>query len=82
MVLKVLENSTWETAGKRVQIFLGQLKGNPQVDSKTMLTMELVETVYELPVNLHIRACTQEELAYNCKVIVKETFKIYNLKQI
>src|SRR5829696_768067 len=57
-----------------------QLKGSPQVDRKTMLTMELVETVNELPVNLHILACTLEELGYNCKVIAKETFKVHNLK--
>jgi len=57
-----------------------QLKGNPQVGRKTMLTIELVETVNELPVNLHILTCTLEELAYNCRIIVKETFKLHNLK--
>jgi hypothetical protein len=57
-----------------------QLKGHPHVDRKTMLTMELMETVNQLPVNLHILACTLEELAYNCKIIAKETFKFYNLK--
>ena len=57
-----------------------QMKGNPQVDRKSMLTIELVETVYELPVNLHILSCTLDELAYNCKIIAKETFKLYNLK--
>lgn len=58
-----------------------QLKGNPIVDEKAVLTIDLVETVNELPVNLNILGCTLEELAYNCKVIVKETFKICNLKQ-
>ena len=57
-----------------------QMKGNAQVDRKTMLTIELVETVNELPVNLHILACTLEELAYNCRIITKEAFKLYNLK--
>ena len=59
-----------------------QLKGNPQVDRKTVLTIELVETVNELPVNLHILACTLEELAYNCRIITKEAFKLHNLKTI
>ena len=56
-----------------------QLKGSPDLD-QTMLTMELEETVNGLPVNLQILACTLEELAYNTKIIVKETFKFLNLK--
>lgn len=58
-----------------------QLKGNPTVDEKTVLTIDLVETVNGLPLNLNILGCTLEELAYNCRVITKETFKLYNLKQ-
>ena len=58
-----------------------QLKGNPDIDLKTMLTMELEETVNGLPVNLQMRACTLEELAHNTKIIVKETFKLLNLKE-
>ena len=57
-----------------------QMKGSPQVDRKTMLTIELVETVNELPVNLHILACTLEELAFNCRIITREVFKLHNLK--
>jgi len=55
------------------------LKGNPDVD-QTMLTMELEETVNGLPVNIQMLACTLEELAHNTKIIVKETFKLLNLK--
>ena len=58
-----------------------QLKGSPDVDLKTMLTMELEETVNGLPVNIQMLACTLEELAYNTKIIVKETFKLLNLKE-
>lgn len=58
-----------------------QLKGNPIVDEKTILTIDLVETVKGLPLNLNILGCTLEDLAYNCRVITKETFKLYNLKQ-
>ena len=58
-----------------------QLKGDPTVDEKTVLTIDFVETVNELPVNLNILGCTLEELAYNCKVIAKETFRICNLKK-
>ena len=56
-----------------------QFKGSP-VNEKTMLTIELMETVNELPVNLNILACTLEELADNTRIIVKETFKLHNLK--
>jgi hypothetical protein len=58
-----------------------QLRGSSVVDEKTMLTIDLVETIHDLPVNLHILACTLDELAHNCKIIAKETFKIFNLKQ-
>ena len=61
-----------------VEVFR-QLKGNPTVDEKTLLTIDLVETVNGLPLNLNILGCTLEELAYNCRVITKETFKFYNL---
>ena len=58
-----------------------QLKGSPDVDLKTMLTMELEETVNGLPVNLQMLGCTLEELANNTKIIVIETFKYLNLKE-
>ena len=58
-----------------------QLKGTARVDEKTMLTIDLVETVNGLPVNLHILGCTLEEVAVNCKIIAKETFKLLNLKR-
>ena len=58
-----------------------QLEGSPDVDMKTMLTMELEETVNGLPVNLQMLGCTLEELANNTKIIVKEKFKLLNLKE-
>jgi hypothetical protein len=45
-----------------------------------MLAMELMEAVNGLPVNLHMLGCTLEELAHNCKIITKETFKLHNLE--
>ena len=59
-----------------------QLKGTQKVNEKTVLTIEMMETVKGLPQNLHILGCTLEELAYNCKIITKETFKLRNLKYI
>ena len=58
-----------------------QLKGTSKVDEKTMLTIDLVETVNGLPVNLQILGCSLEDLTHNCKIIAKETFKLLNLKR-
>jgi hypothetical protein len=58
-----------------------QLKGDSRVDEKTMLTIDFVETVKGLPVNLQILGCTLEDVAHNCKILAKETFKLINLKQ-
>lgn len=59
-----------------------QLKGNNDVDENTMLTMELMETVLELPQNIQIISCSLEELAYNCRIITKETFRSINLEDL
>ena len=56
-----------------------QFKGSSVMDDSSMLTIDFRETINELPVNVHILACTLEELACNCKIIAKETFKIFNL---
>ncbi|HET9746157.1 MAG TPA: hypothetical protein VFP97_10605 [Chitinophagaceae bacterium] len=58
-----------------------QLNGTLVVNENTMLTIDLVETINELPVNLNILGCTLEEMAYNCKIMVKERFKLLNLKR-
>ena len=58
-----------------------QLKGDSRVDEKTMLTIDFVETVKGLPVNLQLLGCTLEDVAHNCKILAKETFKLLNLKR-
>ena len=67
---------------KEAKAIFRQLKGNSDVNETTMLTMELVETVNELPLNLLMLGCTLKELSDNCKIITKETFRIHNLKPI
>ncbi len=59
-----------------------QLKGDTSVDDKTMLTMELMETFNELPLNLKIKTCTLKELGDNCCLITKELFKTINLEEL
>lgn len=57
-----------------------QLKGSPDVNEQNFLSMELIETVKGLPVNLQIISCTLDELAHNCRAISKEVFNQANLK--
>ena len=57
----------------------GKLKGDKNTNEESILQMELTETKNELPLNIKIISCTLEELAENCKVIVKELFKYHNL---
>jgi hypothetical protein len=66
---------------KAANAIFKQLDGTPVINENTMLTIDLVETIDELPLNLNIIGCTLEEMAYNCKIMVKERFKLLNLKR-
>jgi hypothetical protein len=59
-----------------------KLKGSKRVDKNTILYMELMETKYELPQNIQMISCTLDELAENCKIITKETFKFFNMEEL
>ncbi|HQV56284.1 MAG TPA: hypothetical protein PLX17_12240 [Chitinophagaceae bacterium] len=59
-----------------------QLQGSSDVDENTMLSMELMETVRELPQNIRIISCSLEQLAFNCRIITKDTFKNINLEDL
>ncbi len=59
-----------------------QFKGSSDVDENSMLTMELMETFNELPLNLKIISCTLKELAENCSIIAKEMFKAIDLEEL
>lgn len=58
-----------------------KLKGSKKVEESNMLLMDLVETVDGLPVNMEMISCTLEELAENSKIITREVFKFYNMKE-
>jgi hypothetical protein len=64
------------------EALFNQLQGDTAVDDKTMLTIELMETMNDLPINLHIKSCTLKELADNCCLITKELFKSINLEDL
>lgn len=57
-----------------------QLEGSTDVAAGNFLSMELMETVAGLPVNLLLISCTLDELAANCRTISKELFNLVNLK--
>jgi len=57
------------------------LKGGVPADDASCLHMDFMETVGELPVCIKSICCTIDELACNCKVIAKEMFRTYYLKE-
>ncbi len=90
IVLNIRTSNGFESFGK---FFVGnkkkiaeaifvQLKGRKNVDEKTILQLDLVETIDGLPVNMTVISCSLDELAENCKLITKETFKILNMEEM
>ena len=67
---------------KLAEAIFVQLKGRKNVDEKTILQLDLVETINGLPANMKMISCSLDELAENCKIITKETFKILNLEEM
>ncbi len=59
-----------------------RLKGQEEINEKTVLTLDLMETQKELPVNMQMISCSLNELTENCRIIVKETFKLFNLEDL
>ena len=57
-----------------------ELKGNEQIDGPALLHIDLMETVADLPVKIKTISCTLDELAWNCKLIAREVFRLINLK--
>ena len=58
-----------------------KLKGTAADENESILQLDLMETKENLPLNLQMIGCTLEELAENCKIIAKETFKFFTLQQ-
>jgi len=52
-----------------------QLKGNSDVTDQCGLHLEFMEMRDNLPYNIKMLSCTLDQLAENCKIITKETFK-------
>ena len=59
-----------------------QLRGRKQVDEKSILQLDLMESVNGLPANMQMISCSLEDLAENCKLITKERFRLLNMEEI
>ncbi len=90
IVLNIRTSNGFESFGK---FFVGnnkkfaeaifvELKGRKNIDEKTILQLDLVETINGLPVNMKMISCSLDELAENCKIITKETFKVFNMEEM
>jgi len=55
---------------------------NGSQDSHSLLHIDLMETVDELPVKIRTICCTLEELGANCKLITREIFRLKNLEEM
>lgn len=59
-----------------------QLQGSREVTAHTLLHIDMMETVDELPQKIKTIGCTLDELAHNTKLIVREIFRIKNLEEM
>jgi len=59
-----------------------QLKGGKNVDEKSILQLDLMESVNGLPTNMQMISCSLEDLAENCKIITKERFRLLNMEEL
>src|SRR5215813_4274716 len=89
IVLNMKTSSGFQTFGKFIlgsdvnfadNIF-GKMKGSKKITAETVINMELTETKDELPQNILMLSCTLDELAENCKMITRETFKYFNMAE-
>jgi hypothetical protein len=55
------------------------LKGTDTIQETYPLTIDFMETVDELPVNLNMINCTLAQIAENTKIITKELFRLHLL---
>jgi hypothetical protein len=59
-----------------------QLRGEKNLEEKSILQFDLVESINGLPASIQVISCSLDELAENCKLITKETFKFINMEEL
>ena len=65
--------------GELARDLFAKLQGTSENPETCILQMDLMESRNNLPVNIKLIGCTLEQMTENCKVITKETFKIFTL---
>lgn len=63
-----------------VNLLFEQLNG--QSLDNSLLHMDLMETIDELPVRIKSIGCTLEDFAYNHRIIARDIFRRYNLDDL
>jgi hypothetical protein len=59
-----------------------QLQGSREVTDDTLLHIDMMETINQLPQKIKTIGCTLDELAHNTKIIAREIFKLKNLEEM
>lgn len=59
-----------------------QLQGSRTITGQSLLHVDLMETVNELPLKIKTIGCTLDELAHNTKLIAREIFRLKNLEEM
>ena len=67
---------------RAVADLFNQLIGYADYDEKSMIHLDLMETINSLPINIQMISCSLEELSENCRLITREIFKNINLEEI
>jgi hypothetical protein len=57
----------------------GSLNGKSEPDDHTLLHIDQMEIIDDMPVKVNTLCCTLEELANNTKIITREIFRMKNL---
>ena len=64
---------------EKARTIFQQLRGSTEVNEKNMMYISFMETKNGLPLNVDMITCTLNELGENCKIIIKELFKMHAL---
>lgn len=65
---------------KQAEDLFGQLRCRSHSSPADVLQLDLVETGNGLPHNLHVLSCNLDDMAENCRIIIRECFKYRNLE--
>ena len=65
-----------------VDVLFDSLQGSRTMDDASLLHIDLMETVNQLPVKVKTKCCRLDELTANVKLIVKDIFRRQNLKEL